>query len=228
MRLKPRLRYIARILPATRLYFKYRDRSLVRYPQFAENLMIASSVTNRINTKDGAIVECGTWKGGMAGALIGICGLQKRYVFFDSFDGMPAPSELDGERAIEWLADNAIDNARSSVAIFQETIARSGINSANVQVVEGLFENTLPGFQSPEILVLRLDADWYDSTMVCLTKFWDHIVPGGVVLIDDYYSWDGCTRAVHDFLSDRELTERVQQGPIGRVAFIVKGQTELL
>jgi hypothetical protein len=60
--------------------------------------------------------------------------------------------------------------------------------------------------------------------MICLEKFWDHILPGGLLLIDDDHVWEGCTRAVHAFLAKRDATESVKQGPIGRVAFIVKAQ----
>ena len=75
---------------------------------------------------------------------------------------------------------------------------------------------------SPPIAVLRLDADWYASTMICLQKFWDHILPNGIVLIDDYYYWDGCALAVHDFLSQRKIANRIRQGPVGGVAYIQK------
>jgi O-methyltransferase len=58
--------------------------------------------------------------------------------------------------------------------------------------------------------------------MICLEKFWDHVLPGGVILIDDYYYWEGCAKAVHDFLSRRQAPERIQQGRIAGVAYIVK------
>ena len=61
-----------------------------------------------------------------------------------------------------------------------------------------------------------------DSTLTCLRKFWEYVVPGGVILIDDYYTWDGCSRAVHDFLSERKATERIRQGIIGGIAFMLK------
>jgi len=74
----------------------------------------------------------------------------------------------------------------------------------------------------PPIAVLRLDVDWYESTMICLKKFWDHVLPGGLVLLDDYYAWEGCSRAVHAFLAKREAKEQLHQGTIGRVPFIIK------
>jgi O-methyltransferase len=58
--------------------------------------------------------------------------------------------------------------------------------------------------------------------MICLEKFWPHIMPGGLILIDDYYAWEGCAKAVHAFLAAQQAPERISRGPIGRVAFIIK------
>lgn len=43
----------------------------------------------------------------------------------------------------------------------------------------------VPQFDPPPIGILRLDGDWYESTMICLKKF--HVLPGGLILIDDYH-----------------------------------------
>jgi O-methyltransferase len=59
--------------------------------------------------------------------------------------------------------------------------------------------------------------------MVCLDHFWDRVMPGGIVLIDDYYIWEGCRRAVHDFLSRRDATEAIHRARTGYFAHIVKG-----
>jgi O-methyltransferase len=58
---------------------------------------------------------------------------------------------------------------------------------------------------------LRLDGDWYDSTLVVLESLFKHLAPDGIVIVDDYYAWDGCSRAVHDFLSRNSLTARITQ-----------------
>lgn len=195
---------------------------MIEYRQFVENLMIASETARKLNNDHAAIVECGTWQGGMAGALIEMCGVRKHYIFLDSFEGLPPAREIDGHRATAWQADNPDHNCHSSISTFSDTVARSGISPDQMQVVKGFFESTLPTFDSPAIQILRLDADWYESTMDCMRKFWDHVVPGGVIIIDDYYAWDGCARAVHDFLSDRQATERLRQGRLGGVAFIAK------
>jgi hypothetical protein len=42
------------------------------------------------------------------------------------------------------------------------------------------------------------------------------------VIVDDYLVWDGCARAVHDFLSRRRARERIRQFRSGRVPYILK------
>jgi choline dehydrogenase-like flavoprotein len=58
-----------------------------------------------------------------------------------------------------------------------------------------------------KIAVLRLDTDWYESTRFELDNFYDKVVPGGYVIIDDYGHWKGCKQAVDEFLATRpEIT----------------------
>ena len=58
--------------------------------------------------------------------------------------------------------------------------------------------------------------------MQCLDALWDRVMPGGLVLIDDYYAWEGCTKAVHAFLAKRQAREPIRQSRSGKVCFIVK------
>jgi O-methyltransferase len=58
--------------------------------------------------------------------------------------------------------------------------------------------------------------------LICLERLWDDVLAGGLVLIDDYYTWDGCAKAVHDFLAKRQAPEQIHQGPVGGTAYILK------
>ena len=138
---------------------------------------------------------------------------------------MPPASPIDGKAALEFKsAKNSLlyyNNCTATIEEFKETIARTGVPVAAVEIYKGLFECTFPTFDPPPVAVLRLDADWYASTKACLTKFWDAVMPGGVIIIDDYGTWEGCTKAVHEFLSMRRAAEPIRHTPTG-VTFIVK------
>ena len=88
--------------------------------------------------------------------------------------------------------------------------------------VPGWFADTLPTFPTHlPIALLRLDGDWYDSTMQCLTLLYERVMNGGLVIIDDYYAWDGCARAVHEFLARTSEPCRLRQSEAG-ISFLVK------
>lgn len=97
---------------------------------------------------------------------------------------------------------------------------------ASFHLRKGWFTQTLPEFKPPApIALLRLDADWYDSTMICLEALFNHVASGGLILLDDYYTWDGCSRALHDFLSNCAATERIMA--VGDVCYLIKRERAL-
>ena len=202
-----------------RVYSKYRDYTMVPRSGFSDNLSLA----RRVAGVEGCVVECGVWKGGMSAALVSVMGRQRPYFLFDSFEGLPPAKPMDGPAALRWQKDTKspkyFDNCRAGEEYAYRAMTLSGAPS--FRLVKGWFNDTLPGFEPPEpIALLRLDGDWYDSTMVCLESLYDHVAPGGLVILDDYYAWDGCSRALHDFLSKRSAVERIRSQ--GEVCFFQK------
>jgi len=223
---KSNAQYLWGMLRGVQLFCKYHSRTMIHLRGFIENLGIMNVALGRSNLKDGAIVECGTWKGGMAAAMIETGGPKRHYYFFDSFEGLPPAKDIDGPSAKRWQADvtspTYFDNCSASLEEFRHTLEMTGCTPDVLEVHKGFFENTLPTFDCPPVAILRLDADLYDSTMICLEKFWSHVMPGGLIVIDDYYAFEGCARAVHAFLAKQQASERIFQGPLGLVAFILK------
>ena len=207
-----------------RLYIKYRSATMVPAASFLANLDLVAEHLHRFKL-DGAVIECGCWRGGMSATLIELCGPQRDYFFFDSFEGLPPAKPIDGAAALAWQANTHspkfYNNCSASLDEFNATIALAK-SQARIIPIKGFFEKTLREFNPPPIAILRLDADWYDLTMICLETLWDHVVPNGLILIDDYYTWDGCSRAIHDFLSSRKAAERIRQRT--GLAYIVKTQ----
>ena len=207
------------LLSGFRLHSKYREQTMIPSRTYAENLALLSVVLRNPALQTGAIAECGTWRGGMAAAMMEVGGPDRDYHFFDSFAGLPPAGPHDEPRS---QASQPHDNCRASLDEFRQTLAKTGRVTERIQVHQGLFQQTLPTFVCPPIAALRLDADWYESTMICLETFWDFVLPGGLILIDDYSAWQGCSRAVHAFLAKRDAKERLRQGPLARVTYILK------
>jgi Macrocin-O-methyltransferase (TylF) len=72
--------------------------------------------------------------------------------------------------------NNNYENCSASLAQFEEAIAKT--HCSRVHIRPGFFEKSFPEFDPAPIAILRLDGDWYESTMICLKKFWHHVLPG--------------------------------------------------
>lgn len=71
-------------------------------------------------------------------------------------------------------------------------------NGAEIVCRVGWFEEVLPVNPVPPIAILRLDADLYNSTYVCLKHLYTKVIKGGVIVIDDW-ALPGCRQAVVDY-----------------------------
>lgn len=159
----------------------------------------------------GDFVECGVAAGGSS-ALLCACldryGAEpsRRLHAFDTFAGMPPPTERDRDRtgvAAERSGWGAGTCAAPEASV--RRAARMLGAEERLRTVVGRFEESLPreAASIPSIALLHLDGDWYESTRVCLEHLWDRLAPGALVQIDDYGHWEGCRAAVDEFLAAR-------------------------
>jgi O-methyltransferase len=181
------------------IYRKYRHYTMIPTEIYVPNLLLA----HQLRHVDGCVVECGVWRGGMIAGIAEVLGPHRAYFLFDSFQGLPPAEEIDGQVAIAWQTDidspTYYNNCTAS-----EMEARTAMRlskAAQYSIVRGWFEETLPHFKPPcPIALLRLDGDWYQSTRLCLEYLSPYLARNGIIIVDDYYTWDGCARAVHEFL----------------------------
>jgi O-methyltransferase len=172
---------------------------------------------------EGCVVECGVWRGGAIAAIASTLGPQRTYVLFDSFEGLPPAAPIDGRGAAQWQADKDspeyYDNCAAEERWAREAMSKAG--ATDVTLVKGWFDATVPHWTAPNaIAVLRLDGDWYASTKVCLDALVPQLADDAIVIIDDYYAWDGCARAVHEWLEASPRPLRLRQHPTG-IAYVL-------
>lgn len=163
----------------------------------------------------GVIMEAGCALGGSAIVLASAKAVERPMQIHDVFGMIPPPGEHDGAdvhaRYAEIVAGDAEGfegdtyygyqpNLKDVVA---ESFTRLGFptNEYNVQLVAGLFEDTIHPVDA--IALGHIDGDWYESVKVCLERMWPALSPGGVLVIDDYYAWSGCRTAVNEWLLTR-------------------------
>jgi O-methyltransferase len=166
----------------------------------------------------GAFVECGVWRGGTSlfmADLLRQTGSHDRAVWLiDTVQGLPPPSAADGPLATSYAENSEnpahYDNCTASLEEVQASANQLNLASY-CRMVKGWFDLTLALSRESigPIALLRIDADWHDSVYCCLENLYDQVSPGGFVVIDDYYTWDGCAVAVHEFLGSRHLPHRL-------------------
>lgn len=139
-------------------------------------------------------------------------GTREREIFlFDTFSGMPAPSEHDrnvkGDSAAvkfnrlhtssttsNWV-NAPLDEVRAN-------ILSTGYQSERLHFVQGRVEDTIPSQAPEKIALLRLDTDFYESTKHEMIHLFPRLVPNGVLIIDDYGQWQGARKAVDEYFED--------------------------
>ena len=181
----------------------------------------------------GCFIECGVARGGCSAlmALVVNENESNRNVWlFDSFEGLPEPTVEDEYK--EPLIYKPKDKHDSLVSqgyclgmydeVEQFLFSKLGLSKNNVFMVKGWFQDTLPAHKDRigEISVLRIDADWYESTKCCLESLYNNVIAGGYIIIDDYRSVGGCKKATDEFLKNKRLNVKLSFDDRGGCYFV--------
>lgn len=162
----------------------------------------------------GDVVECGVWRGGssMVSALaLRSMGDDERTIWlYDTYEGMSEPTALDRDfrdvRAeAEWRRSARSEHnewAFAPLVEVEQNMRSTGYPFSRVRLVKGKVEDTIPTDAPAKISVLRLDTDWYESTLHELRHLYPRLAPGGVLIIDDYGWWKGAREATDRYLAE--------------------------
>ncbi len=161
----------------------------------------------------GVFLEAGCALGGSALLIAALKERERQLRLFDLFGRIPPPSEADGpsaQRRFRQIIAGQAKGIRGGVYYGYQpdllgqvvrTFEEFGFPPAecNIKFIRGRFQDTLHLEQ--QVAFAHIDADWYDSVMICLERVVPHLAPGGVLVIDDYDYWEGCRKAVDDYFS---------------------------
>lgn len=170
----------------------------------------------------GDIVELGVYRGSSLMTWANFLEIrnmgdrQKQVFGFDNFAGFTSIDEKDGgadERIGKTLTgfDGGAfeDILRDAISIFDKD--RFIPYKPRVVLVKGNIEDSVPKFvvDNPglRISLLHFDCDMYRPTKVALETLWPLVVPGGVVLFDEYgiRPWEGESNAVDEFFAGKHI-----------------------
>ena len=170
------------------------------------------------NEIGGAMVECGVWRGGsvMAMALVlkQLVDESRDIYLYDTFSGMPAPTDVDkpisGPMAQEQFSKTKVSADSSNWLLspleeVKENVFSTGYPKKKFHFIKGKVEDTIPENLPKEIALLRLDTDFYESTKHGLTHLFPRLKSNGVIIIDDYGYWEGARRAVDEYIKENHI-----------------------
>lgn len=159
----------------------------------------------------------------------------KKVIGFDSFAGFPSLHEEDGvvdakvQKEVGGLSSESfLDEFRELLKLHNDD---GVLPTGRGQIVEGDISKTLPEWlaQNPEsrFCLINADVDIYEPTKTILDHCWDRLVPGGVLILDEYATskWPGETRAWDDFARKNGIVAPVKRFPWANApgGYIVKG-----
>ena len=172
-----------------------------------DRLWNVSQLTRLAMDLPGDTAECGVYRG--ASSYVICRSLRRPHHGFDSFQGLSDPLELDG------------DHWRRGDLTASEAVARSVLAEFNVTLHPGWIPDRFNDVADSQFAFVHIDVDLYEPTRHSLEFFYPLVVPGGVIVVDDYgfITCPGATEAVDEFLADR--SERIVSLASGG-GFIIK------
>ncbi|MEE4106756.1 TylF/MycF/NovP-related O-methyltransferase [Pseudomonas viridiflava] len=167
----------------------------------------------------GDVIDCGVLRGGTSIFMAGVLkhhGMDRKLYVADSFQGLPAPSAKESTFAREFwykYADRLSEYNLSCFASKADVISnfeKYNLISHGVIFLEGWFAETLSSLPvSTQFSLIRIDADWYQSTLDALSHTYPYLSTGGYVIVDDYLL-EGCKQAVDEYRSVHDITSPIE------------------
>jgi hypothetical protein len=165
------------------------------------------TLLNQVLALPGDVCECGVGTGATSALFANeLRGTAKRLWLYDTFAGLPKPTAED--RLIDDIDhlgtmaayEGRMNHPQAEVSSRLQTL---GIPDDAYRIVAGLFENSVSAGRLPEqVCFAYVDFDFYAPIILALDIISARLVPGGIIVVDDYgFFSEGAQRAVDAFLS---------------------------
>lgn len=162
----------------------------------------------------GDTAECGTYKG--CGSYLILQAnrsgkMHKMHHIFDSFEGLSAPSVMDGKF---WK--------KNDMAVGERAVADSLSEFSEFRMYKGWIPDRFADVGGAVFSFVHIDVDLYDPTLKSMEFFYGRLSKGAIVVCDDYgfTTCPGATRAIDEYLRDKPEKMVLLAGGGG---FFVKG-----
>lgn len=191
----------------------------------------------------GDIVELGVYRGASLMAWANFLEVRcmgdraKQVIGFDNWQGFTAFDPKDGK---EDLRVNKVlggynggafkEILLDAIAIFDQD--RFIPHKPRILLVDGDIEQTVPRFVEEQpglrISLLHIDCDLYRPTRTALEALWPRVVPGGMLIFDDYgvRPWEGESLAADEYFADKGVMFKRFDWAMSPGAYVVKGSRQ--
>tara|TARA_B100001741_G_scaffold310321_2_gene309377 strand:- start:39 stop:707 length:669 start_codon:yes stop_codon:yes gene_type:complete len=199
----------------------YLTSDFVRIPKLLAHYELYKS----IQALPGHIVEFGVFKGA---SFIRFCTFRdmlespysRKVIGFDAFGKFPSYGDESDVGFINKFEKEAGEGI--SVRELSDSLKEKGVE--NFELIQGDIKTTLPKYVEEhlelKISLLHIDVDVYEPTMTVLENCFDRVVSGGIIMMDDYGTVPGETRAIDDFLRDKNLL--IEKLPISHIPAYIR------
>jgi hypothetical protein len=210
---------------------------------FSDDLKLTGKMLHRFkhfyDTKHlpGDIVEIGVFKGSGVSTFLKFIQIfcpnsNKKVIGFDIFGVDESIDVLNKDTELDALYMNAVYDRVQSDELSLESVTNRinslGIDSNKFKLINGDVENTIPKFlqenQGFRASLIYIDVDLDRPTYHSLINLWDRLLPGGVILFDEYeYHVFSESNGVDKFLKEKNLNYNIVSTDwIAPTAFMVK------
>ena len=190
-----------------------RSAKITYLPVGALNDLFSAAVEADGENRPGCFLEAGCALGGSAVVLTTAKDPGRPFFVHDVFGMIPPPTDEDGDdihqRYEKITSGNAVGIGGGTYYGYETDLLQKvdatftrfdvPVEENAVTLVKGLFQDTIVGDEP--VALAHIDGDWYQSVSTCLERIGPRLPPGGVMVIDDYFYWSGCRKAVDEFLA---------------------------
>jgi predicted O-methyltransferase YrrM len=191
-------------------FWKDFSRLSPKYPYTAERKYLLRELARYTRGLPGCLAECGVYEGASA-YFLAEARPDAVIHLFDRFEGLPEPGEEDAvtdPEVFRW----APGDFRARLSVLSSNLR----SFDNIRVHRGDIPEVLQCVADERFCLVHIDVDLYRPTLDSLQFFYPRVVPGGVIVLDDYgfATCPGAHRAVREFMADKP--EYVIHAPTGQ------------
>jgi len=186
-------------------------------PSSEERKFVLREFCHYTRNLSGEMSECGSYTG-VSAWFMAKSSPQTNLYLFDSFEGLSAPEIVDRPKngVQEWNKGDMLAN--------EACLRHNLINFKNVHIMRGWIPSRFPEIASKMFRLVHIDVDLFQPTLDSLEFFYPRLVPGGVIVMDDYgyLTCPGAYKAAHQYMENK--TEYILHLPTGQ-GVIIKSMT---